>query len=74
VGRHLRRAGPAAVRVDGRLHHRELTSDLLDLFLPGATVRSELANHESVIDTRLAGTVLGFSAKYGWRQNSGGAS
>jgi nucleoside-diphosphate-sugar epimerase len=52
----------------------EPTRDLLDRFHPGTVVRSELANHESLVDTRLAGTVLGFSAKYGWRQNPGGAS
>jgi nucleoside-diphosphate-sugar epimerase len=50
----------------------EPTRELLDRFHPGTAVRSELANHESPIDTRLAETVLGFSAKYGWRQNSGG--
>jgi nucleoside-diphosphate-sugar epimerase len=51
----------------------EPTRELLDRFHPGTAVRSELADHESLIDTRLAGTVLGFSAKYGWRQNSGGS-
>jgi hypothetical protein len=52
----------------------EPTRDLLDRFHPGTAVRSDLATHEGLIDTRLAGTVLGFSARYGWRQNSGGAS
>jgi nucleoside-diphosphate-sugar epimerase len=52
----------------------EPTRDLLDRFHPGTTVRSELADHEGLIDTRLAGRVLGFTTKYGWRQNSGGTS
>ena len=52
----------------------EPTRELLDRFHPGTVVRSPLADHESLIDTRLAGTVLGFGTKYGWRPNSGGAS
>jgi len=51
----------------------EPTRDLLERFHPGTAVRSELANHEGLIDTRLAERVLSFSTKYGWRQNSGGA-
>jgi nucleoside-diphosphate-sugar epimerase len=51
----------------------EPTRELLDRFHPGATVRSDLARHDSLIDTRLAEKVLGFSTEYGWR-NSGGAS
>jgi nucleoside-diphosphate-sugar epimerase len=51
----------------------EPTRDLLDRYHPDTVVRSELANHESLVDTRLAEAVLGFNAKYGWRQNPGGA-
>jgi nucleoside-diphosphate-sugar epimerase len=79
------RAVHAALTADLTGHHvlniaapdttaHEPTRDLLDRFHPGATVRSELALHESLVDTRLAERVLGFNAKYGWRQNSGGAS
>jgi nucleoside-diphosphate-sugar epimerase len=51
----------------------EPTRELLDRFHPGTAARSELTDHESLIDTRLARTVLGFGPTYGWRQNSGGA-
>ena len=51
----------------------EPTRDLVDRFHPGTDVRSELTDHEGLIDTRLAEAVLSFSTRYGWRQNSGGA-
>jgi len=78
------RAAHAALTADLTGHHVlniaapdttaiEPTRDLLERFHPGTAVRSELANHESLIDTRLAEAVLGFGTKYGWRQTSGGA-
>jgi nucleoside-diphosphate-sugar epimerase len=47
----------------------EPTRELLGRFHPTAAVRADLADHESLIDARLADTVLGFTPKYGWRQD-----
>lgn len=51
----------------------EPTRDLLARYHPGAAVRTELADHEGLIDTRLAEAVLGFTTKYGWRPDARGA-
>ncbi|GIH14312.1 NAD-dependent epimerase/dehydratase family protein [Rugosimonospora africana] len=44
------------------------TRELVRAHHPTAALRGPLADHQSLLDTRLAGTVLGFAPKYGWRQ------
>ena len=48
------------------------TRELLARFHPAASVLTELANHETLVDSRLSEAVLGFTPKYGWREHPPG--
>jgi nucleoside-diphosphate-sugar epimerase len=75
------RAFHAALTVDLTGHHVinvaaadttavEPTRDLLTRYHPAAVPRADLADHDTLVDTRLADTVLGFTPKYGWRHST----
>lgn len=76
--RDVARAVHAALTVDLTGHHVlnvaaadttaiEPTRELLRRYHPSADARGDLADHDTLVDTRLASTVLGFTPKYGWR-------
>jgi nucleoside-diphosphate-sugar epimerase len=46
----------------------EPTRELLTAYHPSAEPRTDLADHSSLVDTRLAGAVLGFAPRYTWRR------
>jgi nucleoside-diphosphate-sugar epimerase len=44
------------------------TTDLLRTYHPSAHKRTDLTHHAGLVDTRLAGTLLGFTPRHGWRR------
>ncbi|GAA3208846.1 NAD-dependent epimerase/dehydratase family protein [Dactylosporangium siamense] len=81
--RDVARAAHAAVTADLTGHHvlniaaadtttAVPTRELLHRYHPAAAVRADLTDHQSLIDIRLAETVLGFAPVHGWRPDPGG--
>lgn len=46
----------------------EPTAELLHTYHPSAERRTDLTHHAGLVDTRLAGTLLGFTPRHGWRR------
>lgn len=79
--RDVARAVHAALNADLTGHHvlnvaapdttaLQPTRELLARHHPDTVMRGEFANHEGLVDTRLADEVLGFTPRYGWRHHS----